>query len=380
MERKKYRLFLLMLLFGIVALLGTEVRFLLDRGEEATKAVMQTDPMKAPYYETSVGGTIISSEDEMKAVVPEGVKTVFMSGQPVGIYVKTKGVMVISTGAVEQAEGILASPCDQILQKGDYIQKINGMEIKDKTELTRVVSESNGKELLVGVIRNGVYMEFPITPVQSKIGDYMLGLWVKDDISGIGTLTFADGNQFYALGHSINDNDTGIRFQISDGVIFEPRLLQIVKPEHDTPGRIEGMIDYQADYVIGRVEHNNQNGIVGKLLQTKEENWCSVQVPIGNKQDVHKGRAYIYSAIAGTPQYYEVEILTSGERQCDGQAVIELKIVDSKLLGLTAGIIQGMSGSPIIQDGKLIGAVTHVFVDDPTRGYAIFIEEMLVDN
>ena len=308
-------------------------------------------------------------------------KSVIPSGLPIGIYVKTEGVMVVDTGVVTGEDGEIYSPCKDILFTGDYVVEINGNVIEDKKSLVDAVDESKGNNISVGVIRDNEKKYFDITPVKTAEGKYKLGLWVKDDISGIGTLTFVDEDSFGALGHSINDNDTGIIFKISDGAIYNTNLVNIVKPDGNNPGRLEGIIDDSSVNVIGRVTGNTEYGISGYL--TKNFDYSSLGqdwIGIAKKEDVNIGPAYILSAVRGTPEYYEVNITNVNYDIKYGNKSIELEITDPRLINITEGIVQGMSGTPIIQNNRLVGAITHVFLNDSTKGYGVFIEYMLEKN
>ncbi len=331
-------------------------------------------------YEVAAQTSYVSGGEtscEEKWVVP--------SGEPIGIYVKSEGVMVIGIGEVNAKDGKKYSPCENLISAGDYILSIEGEMIDDKAELTNVVNESSGDELEITVQKkqdlssDSVIIDtIKVVPVESKDGNYMLGLWVKDDISGIGTLTYYDEKRFGALGHSINDNDTGDIFEISDGAIYKANLINIVKPNRKIPGRLEGMIDYSSSNMIGRVEANSSFGVKGYITNGGREVLSYDEyMPIGRKEQLNLGEAYILSAVSGQREYYSVEIVNILYDSSHENKEIELRITDSRLIELTNGIVQGMSGSPIIQDGKIVGAVTHVLVNDPTRGYGIFIENML---
>ena len=255
--------------------------------------------------------------------------------------------------------------------------RINGQSVDDKKSMLELVQQSGGHELLLRVCRENEYRTVRVTPVKKKDGSYALGLWVKDDISGIGTITYTDGERFAALGHSNNDNDTGIMFRVSDGAVYETTIVRIKKPEADKPGRLEGIINYTGRYVIGRVEENSAFGIHGYLTKRQQKTHTQdIQVAVGRKSEVHVGTAYLLSSVSGESKQYEIEIVSVDSDNENGRCM-EFKVTDSTLLSLTGGIVQGMSGTPILQDGRLIGAVTHVFVNDSTRGYGIFIEEMM---
>lgn len=357
---RRYRIFLVVLLLLVLGILGYHNRdFLFTKGGDTDVETQAADSMP-----------VVSSDGETECMVCP-------SGEPVGIYVKTKGVMVISVNSVETAEGTQVSPCEGMMAPGDYVMRINGIAVEDKATMIERVQESQGKELLLRVCRDNQYRNIRVTPVRTKDGAYAIGLWVKDDISGIGTITYTDGDRFAALGHSINDNDTGIMFQVSDGAVYDTTIVRIKKPEQQTPGRLEGIINYTGRYVLGRVEENSAYGIHGYLTkrqQTAHEN--DMRVPVGHKSDVHVGTAYLLSSVSGESKKYEIKIVSVDADNENGRCM-EFAVTDPTLLSLTGGIVQGMSGTPILQDGRLIGAVTHVFVNDSTRGYGIFIEEMM---
>lgn len=310
--------------------------------------------------------------------VDQDVHMVVPSGEPIGIYVKTKGVMVINTGEIETKNGEKKSPCNNELIPGDYIVSVNGNDIEDKNDLITYVDKCNDEPLNLGIIRDSNNMEVLVKPMLNMENKYMLGLWVKDDISGIGTMTYYDENGFGALGHSINDTDTGKLFWISDGAIYKANLINIVKADSSNPGRLEGLIDYSASNVIGRVADNSAYGIKGNITKVgKKELNMSEWMPIAKKEEAHLGEAYVISSVSGKRCYYDVEITNIDISSNRGNKGIELVVKDEELLGLTSGIVQGMSGTPIVQDGKLIGAVTHVFLKDSTKGYGTFVEDMI---
>lgn len=311
-----------------------------------------------------------NTENEVHMVIP--------CGTPIGIYVKTQGVMVINTSNILSSDGKTSSPCAGLLKQGDYIVSINGIAVEDKNDLITLVEESKGELLQIGVVRDESNLTVSVRPVQNEKNHYMLGLWVKDDISGIGTLTYVDENGFGALGHSINDNDTGVAFDISDGAIYDANLVNVVKPNGKNPGRLEGLIDYSAEHIIGRVEKNTSYGIQGYVTKHGTENLKQGEwMPVAQKEEAHLGDAYILSSVSGKPEYYQIKITGIDISNAEGGKGLEIQVTDPDLLAITNGIVQGMSGTPIIQDGKLLGAVTHVFLKDATRGYGTFIESMM---
>ncbi len=310
---------------------------------------------------------------------------VIPSGEPIGIYVKSQGVMVIGIGEITGVDGGKHSPCQDIIDEGDYILSVSGEMVEDKVELTDMVNKSQGRKIDMTVQKKGVggsgdiiIETVSVTPVENENGDYMLGLWVKDDISGIGTLTYYDENGFGALGHSINDNDTGEVFEISDGAIYKASLINIVKSNKKLPGRLEGMIDYSGKNMIGRIQENSDYGIKGYITNVGRGSLdFDDYMPVGHRAEVRLGEAYLLSALSGEQEYYTVEITDIVYDGTEENKELQIRITDSRLINLTSGIVQGMSGTPIIQNGKLIGAVTHVLVNDPTKGYGVFIDGMI---
>ncbi len=373
MKKNSYRVILYALLSLISILLAYAV-ILYRHGNSKAGSYsesIETELNKAENERAVIySGTFGNSENDEYMVMP--------SGETIGIYVKADGIMVVDVGTVIGVNGECFSPCYGVLQTGDYIIGINGNVIDDKKSLIDIVNSCGGEPIEITILRNDVEKVVTVKPALNEKGIYMLGVWVKDDISGIGTLTFVDENGFAALGHGINDNDTGKLFKVCDGAIYKTSLINIVKATSNQPGRLEGMIDYSASNVMGRVENNDSYGIKGYITKNGVNNIVGNEwMPVGEKSEIHLGDAYILSCVSGSPQYYQVEITGVDLSSSAGNKGIELKIIDEKLINYTNGIVQGMSGTPIIQDGKLIGAITHVFVNDPTRGYGVFIEEML---
>jgi len=228
------------------------------------------------------------------------------------------------------------------------------------------------------VRRNGEMINVDMNPVQAEDGSYKLGAWVRDDTQGIGTVTYVDMNgSFGALGHGISDSDTGRLVDARGGELYSTEILGIEKGEPGKPGVMSGMIYYGPGTKLGEVSANTEEGIFGTVNARFKETVGTEAIPIGFRQDVKKGNAVIRSSVSGEVRDYAIEIQKVDHAAIQKNKGMTIKVVDEELLELTGGIVQGMSGSPIIQDGKLIGAVTHVLVNDPTRGYGIFIENML---
>lgn len=299
-------------------------------------------------------------------------------GVPVGIYMKSDGLMVIGTGEVTTKNGDVIDPADGILKSGDYIEAINGVPAYDKKDMIKAVNGTKNEPLVLEVRRGGEEMEVRMTPVETAEGDYKLGLWIRDDTQGIGTMTYMDSNgEFGALGHGISDSDTGMLVSTSGGELYDTEILGIEKGTFGKPGVMSGVIYYGSQSKLGTIACNTEEGIFGTANDRLKSRIKGEAIPIGYRQDVKKGTAYIRSNISGELKDYEIEIQKVDYSTTRKSKDMVIKVTDSELLALTGGIVQGMSGSPIIQDGKLIGAVTHVFIQDSTRGYGIFIENML---
>lgn len=299
------------------------------------------------------------------------------SGEPIGIYVETNGLLVLATTSVEGKDGLVYEPAANIIQKGDYILKMNGKPVKTIKEFNAAVQRNKDEKIRIRIRRNGRETDVALKPVQVRDGSCKLGIWVREDTQGIGTMTYVtkDGG-FGALGHGITDADTGTLMNLGGGELFNTEILDITQGKRGTPGELEGYINMVADNCIGLIKKNTNLGIFGQLSEDYRD-WEKLEfMPVGLKQDVKKSKAWIISDVEGNRKKYEIEIEEININSKDNKGMV-IRVTDSNLLKITGGIVQGMSGSPVIQDGKIIGAVTHVLVDDPTRGYAAFIENML---
>lgn len=302
---------------------------------------------------------------------------VLVSGSPVGIYMETKGVLVIDSGEITDRDGIRRTPAEHIIQSGDYICEIDGKVLTGKRQLMQLVRENQGEPMELQVIRHQETIKLEMTPVETEDGSYKLGIWVRDNIQGIGTLTYVEPDgTFGALGHGISDADTGERLEISDGDLYRADILSIRKGTAGTPGELRGVINYREENRIGTICGNSQYGIRGQMEPGKYTESMK-KIPTGLKQEIQTGKAEIRCDIGDGIREYQCEILEIDSNARDTNKCFVLRITDEDLLSRTGGIVQGMSGSPVLQNGKLIGAITHVFVNDPTKGYGIFIENMM---
>lgn len=315
--------------------------------------------------------TIDVSVVEKQEVIP--------CGFPIGIYLQTDGVMIIGSGAVTGMDGLSHEPSLGIVKSGDYITSLNGEKVSSKSQLIYLINKYGGDDIVLGVRRNKEVSQVKIKPVQSSPTEYKLGIWVRDDTQGIGTLTYiTEDGKFGALGHGISDIDTSELLDSSDGVLYEAKIWGIKKGEAGSPGGLLGVINYEDDHVLGEINKNTNQGIYGtaneKLISSINQD---AAMEIGYKQEIKLGKAYVRCMVNDEIKDYEIEIEKIDLSADNVNKGMVIQITDPELLNLTNGIVQGMSGSPIIQNNKLIGAVTHVFVQNSTKGYGIFIENML---
>lgn len=303
---------------------------------------------------------------------------VVAGGMTVGVCMDTRGIMVLGTGYVN-GNNEMCEPAKGILQSGDMILQAEGKSLKNKEDLMQAIEQNGEKAMHFLVDRDGVEKTVEITPVFSQEDNSCkIGVWVRDSTQGIGTITFFDPNShsFGGLGHGVYDVDTQELMQIKNGQITQSSIIDIKKGEKGEPGALTGNVG--RDLILGSIAANTEVGIYGKVESGKESYFTGKKLPIALQQDIHEGKAVILSNIEGEEvKEYDVEIESVNRYSKNESKGMVIKITDEELLSKTGGIVQGMSGSPILQDGKIIGAVTHVFVNEPTKGYGIFIENML---
>lgn len=303
---------------------------------------------------------------------------VIPGGMPVGIYLETDGVMILGTERIQSIDGMQYNPAEHLVKSGDYIVGINGRKIDTKAQLVEAVSQLKEDEVVLNVKRNGEEIYIRFKAVECGAGEYKLGIWVRDNTQGLGTVTFLNADsEFGALGHGIHDIDTNELLNISDGTLYITSIRDIQKGESGSPGGMEGIIIYNNYNVLGTITKNTDVGIFGTV--DRIDALFSEQKPMetAKKEEVEDGPATIRCAVSGEIREYDIEITGVDYYTNEMNKGLTIEVTDEELLKETGGIVQGMSGSPIIQNGKLIGAVTHVFVNDPKKGYGIFIENML---
>ncbi len=305
-------------------------------------------------------------------------ETVIPGGIPIGIYLETEGVYVVGTGTVASSDGLNYEPAYQVVQTGDYILAVNGKRIGDKEDLISCIQANQTDTVILKLLRNSEVIQVRLNAVQTADDDYKLGIWVKDDVQGIGTLTYVtEEGRFGALGHGITDSDTGELLTASGGLLYDTSILEIVRGVRGTPGEISGLITYSDRHIKGTIQSNTQAGIFGTAEESLKEAVYQDPVEVAFKQEIEVGAATIRSSLSGELKEYQIEIQEIRLNEDDVNKGMIFTVTDPELLELTGGVIQGMSGSPILQNGRLIGAVTHVFVNSPEKGYAIFAETMV---
>ena len=302
-------------------------------------------------------------------------------GNTVGVKISTDGVMVLGLGSVQAIDDKSYEPCKGILEIGDLILEVNGKLLTSKEDLIESITESDNKPLKLKVRRGKSIAYHTVNPVYSKEEEvYKIGVWVRDSTQGIGTITYYNpATQTYgALGHGITDVDTKQIMSVKGGELVRTEIISIKKGRKGQPGELSGVINTDEESIIGNISKNTEQGIYGNLYEPGQDILQSEPVYLGFQDEVKEGEAYILANISGDKvEKFKVDIQKLSKYNNDISKGMIVKIVDEKLINATNGIVQGMSGSPIIQNNKLIGAITHVFVQDPTKGYGIFIENMI---
>ena len=300
-------------------------------------------------------------------------------GEIVGIKLYTSGVLVVGTSTIQGIDGLSHKPFENTeIQEGDSIIAINGNVVNNTRELINAINICNGEKIQVTYMSKNIEKNCEIIPVKDKNNNYKIGLWVRDSAGGVGTVTFySEQTQTFAgLGHAITDIDTGEIIQTSSGEIDNVNIVSIVKGVEQEPGKIQGTI--RSNSTIGNIYKNTQYGIYGIIKNSSNLNLnYSKKMNVATRQEIVLGEASILSDVDGKIKEYKIEIeKTFLNNNYDNKSMI-ITVTDEELISKTGGIIQGMSGSPIIQNGKFCGAVTHVFVDNPTKGYAVFADKMI---
>lgn len=305
------------------------------------------------------------------------VTEVIPMGNTVGINLHSNGLIVVAVAEIQTETGKMSPAADSGITAGDIITHINGSNITSAEEFREAINSQPGKTMSVKVLRAGKEMQFSLNPVINAEGKNELGLWLRDSVAGIGTLTFYDPKSgvFGSLGHCVSDIDTGVIIPMKSGSITRSTVKSIIRGESGSPGQLQGEFDLNG--TIGNLYANTEQGLFGtmgknKLIDGKKP------MPVASESEIQIGEATILANVAGDEVVeYKIEIsrIYTGA-EAAGRSMM-ITVIDERLLEQTGGIVQGMSGSPILQNGKIIGAVTHVLIKNPTRGYGISIESML---
>ncbi len=306
--------------------------------------------------------------------------TVIPVGNIAGIKLYTSGVLVVGMSEIEGIDNKKYKPYENTgIEEGDTIISINNKKIETTEELVQEVNSCNGNKIEIQYMHENKSLECSITPIKTDKQEYKLGLWVRDSAAGVGTVTFYEPSTGYfgALGHGITDIDTEQLIDISTGEFVTTKILNVIKGESGKPGKIQGTVDNQKN--IGIIIKNTKFGIYGKVENLNNINIdTSKEIELALRNEIQIGKANIMCSLEnGKTEEYEIEIeKIYKENNYDNKSML-IKVTDERLLEKTGGIIQGMSGSPIIQNGKFVGAVTHVLVNNPQEGYAVFGDIML---
>ena len=306
------------------------------------------------------------------SVVDAPVVTV--CGTPFGIKLYTDGVLIVGMSDVHTAAGDVNPAAAAGIVIGDTILSIDGVAVSTNEDVAACINACDGRAVTLRIRRDGVEFDASFVPARPTDGEgFRAGLWVRDSTAGVGILTFYcdDTRAFAGLGHPVCDADTGETLSLSGGEIVPARIFGIEKSIKGTPSELCGAFE---NGTLGRLEKNVADGLFGTLTSLP----AGVRMPLAMKQEVEVGAAQLFTTVDGTaPAQYDIEILQVRRSAANDTRSMIIRVTDERLLSLTGGIVQGMSGSPILQGGKIVGAVTHVLVNDPTRGYGIFIEDMI---
>ncbi len=315
----------------------------------------------------ALASTLAINERQRISLIPSGI--------PFGIKFYTKGVIVVGVTDIETFEGLASPARDAGIRAGDIITKVDSTEVNTTEELSELIDESGGRKMVFTVSRSGGTQSFDVYPKKSvEDNSYKAGLWVRDSTAGIGTVTYvdADANRFAGLGHGICDSETGSPLPLLKGIVTGVTITDVIKGIENAPGELKG--EFSA-YKIGSLYKNTESGVFGVFDSVTP--YISQPMEICFRDELKTGKAYILTTVSGSsPRIYEINIVKIYPNSGKVKNFL-IEVTDKELLNITGGIVQGMSGSPIIQNGRLAGAVTHVMINDPTRGYGIFIENMI---
>ena len=308
------------------------------------------------------------------------LEEVYVGGMPIGMTLHAKGVIVLGIGSVLTDDGPVKPFSDGRIKEGDVITDINGAEILSIEDIHRIINlpQNAGKEIAIGFSRRGKQMtEKTVPALDTATKSYKLGLWIRDNAAGVGTVTYVKKDKrFGALGHLICDTDVGGILPIRGGNVYKCNIAGVIKGQKGTPGELRGLF-LKTKTKLGAVEINNRFGVFGQLYEIPYNKIYPKPVKCATRDMVKPGPATIVSTTGEELCEYKIEIIKTNFQSAQNEKSMVIKVTDEHLLNETGGIVQGMSGSPIMQNGKLCGAVTHVFINDPSKGFAVYIDWML---
>lgn len=390
--KKRYLYFISLIMTPILFLILITTIYLIKLPEKIYTKSDGTVPSIAPIGNTITKIDKNSNKYEikflgmipLKSVEVEKIKNIelYPGGLPVGVRVSSEGVLVVGYSDIdinnekEESPGKVGG-----LEIGDVILKINGIEMHNSRDLANVIKKCDKDDIKVDILRHGQNLTKIITLKKENNKDYKIGLWIRDSTAGVGTMTFYDdkSKKFGALGHPITDSDTNETFLIKSGDVLESSIIGIRKGEKGSPGELKGIFINESN-PTGKINKNTQSGIFGELNSNIYKNLNIKPLKVGFRDEIVPGKAKIITTIdENGPQEYEIEIEKILNQNVASSKSMVIKITDPRLLEKTGGIVQGMSGSPIIQNNKIVGAVTHVLINKPDTGYGIYIEWMLQD-
>lgn len=328
----------------------------------------------------SISVDVTAAGDDSDSVNGSADELVYAGGQSIGVKLDVEDVLIAGLEELESEDGRMVNPgLDAGLQIGDIIVSIDGMEVHNAADVQDIVEDTERDNVNLKIGRKGELLDINIRPVKTKSeGVYKLGLWVREKTAGIGTLTFycPSNGSFAALGHGITDPESGLIYKVADGQLMDARILSLKEGKRGNPGELRGIF-YEADEPLGRLEKNNRKGIFGIAYSILSNGTADELIEIAEPEEISEGSAAILTTINGNNvQKFDIKIEKVNMTDDDNKNMV-IRVTDDELLKSCGGIIQGMSGSPIIQNDKLVGAVTHVLVNCPEKGYGIFAKTML---
>lgn len=300
---------------------------------------------------------------------------VYIGGMPIGLSLQTDGALVVSDTTIDASSEIKVNK-NKYFKNGDVIKEINGVKINNLDDISSILQENNNEKVKILYQRNNQEKTVDVELLKDTEGKYKMGIWVRDDISGIGTLTFIQkDNKFAALGHAVTTGQNENIIPLTSGEIYNASLVNIQKGEKNSPGELRCVFVQKNKQ--GEISKNTKVGLYGEVDNIDNLVDTNKTALLGGRLSVKPGKAKIVSCVSGLQEEYDIEIIKANYQAKSDDKSMVIRVTDKRLLELTGGIVQGMSGSPIIQNGKVVGAITHVFISDPTKGYAVYSDWML---